>query len=273
MSPEMLRRRYAPVLTTRFVLAAIVWSCSGCAQIASVDEKKTKVALELLDRVDEATSFKRGADIMNRRTVALKRLPGTECQGIVSARFRLETLEMSLLIKSELAASEARLLVSKKRLEGAIPDLSTPEDFVAGRAVGEVAELLAASWKARFEGQADPEYVSQVVNTERLRDDCATDNYIRAEHQNEIESNRHLIAALTSDTARLRALVKRVNIEPIIAAQAMFEKSKIAERAKNADATKSRARAEDMRKRLAPPDLQKSRQDLTTAIRRFVAAP
>ena len=81
-----------------------------------------KAAVELLNRVDEVLSFKRSTEILKHRTAALERLPTKECQGLSSAKFRLDPAGMTNrnLIDAELAMSEAKRLVAdvKGRVKG-----------------------------------------------------------------------------------------------------------------------------------------------------------
>lgn len=255
-------------------LAALVFVSSLqvlSGQSAAVGEQRVRAALELLSRVDEATSRQKAAEILDRRTTARERLPLVSCEGTTTARFRLETLELTLMIKSERPAAEAGLLVSEKRLNGTMPATVTADDFAVGGVAGDVADLLATAWRARLEASTNAEYLTQLAENERLRDGCETDAGIQAQHQNEVEATRELINTLTADPERVRALMKRVNLEPIVSAQGALERALAAERAKRSEAAQARARADAMRTRLSTPGLVKARRDLGTAIRRFSA--
>jgi hypothetical protein len=145
-----------------------------------------------MDVQDFVLSFKRGTEIIKQRTAALQRLPNTECQGLTSAKFRMETAGMTnrSLIDAELAMSKAKLLVSERRLANEDLENSRPEDFQAGRTAGEVARLVGAAFKAQLAAPSDQEYITKLVEAERVADDCKTPEYVEAERQNEIAANR-----------------------------------------------------------------------------------
>ncbi len=257
--------------TVRWAPLAALLLFSSCAVggQASVDDQKIKVALDLLNRVDEVLSMNRGTEIIKARTAELERLPKIECQGLISSKFRLETARMSnrAFIDAELAMSKVRLLAAERRAAHEDLESTRPEDIQPGHTAGEAVALVLAAFKAQSSALSDREYLSQLVDAGRIADDCKTKEYIAAEYQNEIAANAASVALLTSQALRLRALMQRPEFLDVVAAQANFDSILKDELQRNPEAAKARARVEVLQKSAETPDLQKSRSALNTAIR------
>jgi hypothetical protein len=90
--------------------------------------------------------------------------------------------------------------------------------------------------------------------------------------QTETARNKVLVAMLTENGARVKALMARVDLAPLLASRAKLNARTKEATAHNPEAAKLRGRAEEMAKKTITRELLESRQALDTAIKRFASA-
>ena len=250
---------------TIFPLMWLLCALTSAAQ-PSTEERRVSAGLEILKVVDEKGPPKRLPPTIERIRIAHARLPQLECQGILRARFRLETIEMtnSSKIAADLALSKVNRLVAERREL----DSSRLEEYAPGKAMADIVSLLGAAFKGQLDASADPQYVSQAVELERLGHECMTPEYIAADNQVELATNLHRIGILASDGERLRAVMKAVTIDNIEVARTNVARKMDDQRQRSPDALKAKARIEQLKRTAETPELLSSRAALIASIRK-----
>ena len=144
----------------------------------------------------------------------------------------------------------------------------SPSDLAVGQPFGDIAEKILQADILRFNG-VDENYLNVLVEAQMAKDACTTEEYVKADLQNEIVRTRLMTRFVSEESPIITALMKRFDMGPRLAAAERYE-SRIEEtRAKNPEAISAHRRVEDLRKS-SPADLLKAR-DLYSSTLRMVA--
>ena len=100
-----------------------------------------------------------------------------------------------------------------------------------------------------------------------FENNCNSDEYTATSITNEAATNELLAKAVPAQAENIRALTKRVNLQPLLQAREQFRDRLEAARKKNPEALKAHETAQEHRRRLGGAEFAKSRTQYEAALR------
>jgi hypothetical protein len=127
--------------------------------------------------------------------------------------------------------------------------------------------MLVRAEIARSNAGKDELFERIIAYETALENNCGSAEYTAISIANETVEYELLTQAVPAQAENLRALTKRVNLQPLLQAREKFEDRLDAARKKNPGALKAHAAAEDRRRRLEGTEFAKSRTQYEAVLR------
>lgn len=266
-----MRRRSFVVL----IGAILTWSCAP-ADVQSQDLQLVELSVEMLRKVSPQWDL----DLRKAEVQGQKPFPKTKCDAadladqppeFVVAKYSLETERIHWSSK----AQDARLLelqaegLALDRMAGSTAPGITPSSFAdsSPSSVGVIAEKLVAAELIKANVAHNELFESIVAYETTVEKNCNSDEYTAVSLANEATKNQLLAKAVPLQAENLRALVKRVDLQPLLSARSKFRDQLEAVRKGSPEAITTAAALQERRRKLGGAEFTNAKAEYEAALR------